>query len=207
MNLVLPQPVPAAIDGGTIVGLIFIVISFLGWIINLLNQKQQQQAGPARPRRRPMNESERQLRSELDAFLEEAGNRRGRPQAARRPRQPQPARREEPIELVFDPEPPPAEKRVEPAVGTLSQRHLESSVTSHVAEYMESHIGGDVDKRQIREDVRDIVREHLDDLPVEGATPAPTTGDVRQLLRNPAGVRQAILLNEILSPCKGSRRE
>jgi len=225
----IPDPVLAADIGG--LGCVaVIVMMFVGWIMNLINNNKNRPAQAARRQagRRPREGGER-LQSEIDNFLQEVGG--GRRQAeveaeefddleielvpeeeqVRRPRrrrqQSQPAKRKSrPAEQVKTP---------------LSERHLETTAAStdlggglreHQQEFLQDdHIseevvgglgrrtgGGAAQRKTARR--RDVNPEA-----VRGTAASMSSGIV-DMLRNPATVRQAIVISEILSPPKSRRR-
>ena len=75
-----------AIDPGAIVGLIVLVLSVLGWLVNLI--KGEDNAPKARPRQG--NAAGKDLRSEIQNFLDELSG----GQKPRRPNRPVPAEEE-----------------------------------------------------------------------------------------------------------------
>jgi len=113
-------------------------------------------------------------------------------------------------------------KRVRPS-SRISKREVSDSsqlgkgVRSHVSEHMEEGRISDHVATHLDHDVIEGVREHLGAFGGDDAARFATAGSQKQktsaaasqiidLLRDPAGVRQAILINEILSPPLGSRR-
>lgn len=86
--------------------------------------------------------------------------------------------------------------------------HVESFIGQHV----QSHIGKQISDA-VRNDISDQVRSHLgDDKNQQAAPTAATThgsaaaGDLLAALRSPQGVRQAILISEVLGKPKALRR-
>ena len=229
MWIQIPNPVLAADIGG--LGCVaVIVMMFVGWIMNLINNNKNRPAQAARrqARRRPQEGGER-LQSEIDNFLQEVGGGGDRRQVeaeefddleielvpedeqSRRPRrrrqQRQPAKRKsQPVVQVHTP---------------LSERHLESTARS-------TNLGGGLREHQ-QEFLQDdhISKEVVDDLgrrtgggaaqrktarrsdvkeEVVRGTAASMSGGIVEMLRNPSTVRQAIVISEILSPLKSRRR-
>jgi len=89
---------------------------------------------------------------------------------------------------------------------TPASRPTGAAVRDHVSAYMESRIGNSVQQH-----IDQHVQAHIGSN--QAATAAPSHEDpafqtgtsIRELLKNPAGVRQAILINEILARPRGLR--
>lgn len=92
---------------------------------------------------------------------------------------------------------------------TFDSDELGAQIRKHLAQYMDEHrIDEDVQK-DLRRAVDESVRQHLGAFsegeagvePARSAAGASTRpGQMIQFLRNPTGIRQAIVLNEVLSP-------
>jgi hypothetical protein len=226
-----------AADPGTIIGLIVGALTLLGWILNYANQKQVQQPPVRRPNRpvRPQRPADDRLQSEIDVFLEEVrgGRRKLADPHARPPAAEAPARAERAVEAL----PPrrPAEQRhlepkitrhLEPRVGQsrvgrrpgparAERTRLRPAEEAVPVERVEVPITPPPPNR-----VEEGVRSHLGlftggdaPAPIPAVEPAaaPPPGSlaqqVRALLQQPAGVRQAVLISEILArPQVGPRR-
>lgn len=222
MNPIIPV---LAIDPGAIVGLIVLVLSVLGWLVNLI--KGEDNAPKARPR--PGNATGKDLRSEIQDFLDELSG-------GRKPARPnRPAREEEVIILEED---EPVQKPVRPAkqqkqrkkekvaatptaaapssrpLSQVQQQHLQTSnlgsgVQQHLAAHMaagqvtaqaESFIGHRVEQAV----EKDIGTASL----AAGAVPGlskPKLHPALAFLARPGSIRDAIVLNEILQPPKSLR--
>jgi hypothetical protein len=218
--MLLPDVPPLlAADPGTIIGLIVGALTLLGWIMNYANQKQAQQPVQRPQRPRPQRPADDRLQSEIDIFLEEVrGGRRklGEEPARSAPAGPRPAQRTEraaarPVEQRhLEPKLAP---RVEPRVakrkrpGTPEDRsRVRPRVTEHIStDRIEAHAG------QLGRGIEAAVQSHLGLL--AAAQPAPAAPEaaaatpagqsaaqrIRTMLREPEGVRQAVLISEILS--------
>ena len=218
-----------AADPATIIGLIVGALTLLGWIMNYANQKQAQQPPVHRPPRpRPQRAGDDRLQSEIDVFLEEVrGGRRklgeepARPVEAPRPAQRPERRAPRPIEQRhLEPKVAP---RVEPTVAKRKRpaaaedrprirQRITEQISADRIEAHASHVGRGVDA---------AVQSHLGLFTATDA-PAPAPGSaaasaapaatslaqrVRAMLREPEGVRQAVLISEILArPRPGRRR-
>ena len=232
-----PLPDPILADGGW-VSVVFLVVMFLGWIMNLLS-KQKKLPLPVRGRRRqPLRRAgDDQLQSEIDNFLQEVGG--GRPRerveevaieivadedrSPRRKRRPQ----QRPQSLPSEQPPTPMKSTpVESKSGRLSERHMKSSIGSqrlgsglreHVADHMADDHIDDLVEQDLDHSVGSDWATHGERLgtgagDVEFAQPAGettlaqvTSQEIVNLLRNPATIRQAIIISEILSPPKSRR--
>ena len=212
----MPQPgyesLIAALDGSVIIYAIIVVIWILSWIVkaikgeNAAGQAGGQPRQPARPRNK-------RLSDEIDVFLKEVGG-------ARRPRRRRPPPPEEvPIEIVSDTERPPQRRRVKPGEA-ISRRQgpgsqdLGAEVRGHVKEHMAAGRVEQEVARDLGRGVQSSVARHLGTFragrSTESQRPAATSGtaaQIVQMLRDRDGVRQAVLLSEILSQPKGLRRK
>lgn len=195
-------PVLAA-GGGSIIFAIVLIISVISWIVNLVQgakPKQQQQNRP-RPRQ--------QGQSELERFLQDVVGEK-RPQEKKRPPAPKPRA---PGEKKNKPKPqqqrPAAtlkQRSSERPGAKLAQTHLVptalgESVRSHVASHLESKTMDSAVRRDVAGAVqRDIVDAIQRDIGVDGTRTLQqkVVHPLVLALRNPQGVRQAIILAEIL---------
>lgn len=231
-----------AVDLGEIVGLIVVVITILGSLINFLSNKNQPQAPrpqQRRPPQPPVNRGDK-ISNEIEVFLQEVTGRKPAPPVAERPAPPRPA----PAPQVQVPQPrrvvtqqpmptaTPERKSLPPVqpapsqhrpVTTLADRQapgtqdLGGSVRAHLNEYMETRI-----EKQVANDLRDTVaanvQSHLGQFtaskePKRATTSVAATIERRAehpivaLLRNPAGVRQAIIIKEVLARPSATSRQ
>lgn len=92
--------------------------------------------------------------------------------------------------------------------GTGVGSHVEEFINQHV----KSHIGNQIEA-SVKSDIRDQVKNHLGEKSSPDTTSASSTShgsaaaaDLLTALRSPGGVRQAILMSEILSKPKALRR-
>lgn len=221
----LPVTPLLAIDPGAIVGLIVLVLSVLGWLVNLI--KGEDNAPKARPR--PGNGAGKDLRSEIQDFLDELSG-------GRKPARPnRPAREEEVIILEED---QPVPKPVRPAkpqkqrkkdkvaatpaaaasgarpLSQVQQQHLQTSnLGSGVQQHLASHMAaGHVTAQAeafIGHRVEQAVQKDIStELLAVGAVPGLSTPKLHpalSFLARPGSIRDAIVLNEILQPPKSLR--
>lgn len=218
MNPLLPGLLLAD-DIGNWIGLVILVLSVLGWIVNAI--KGVDANGKPLPQRKPAKPN-RDLRSEIEVFLEEL-------------QQPKPLRPEPPRPA---PEPMVANRKADrprkdksrkgnqgrqtvapgkPAPKTLASSFPAMSspgqgVKEHVSAFNSSSaVTADV-QRTMADRVGASVQEHL-----SGGTVAPITDagsaaprglhPLVALLSKPEGMRQAVLINEILQRPRSLRQE
>ncbi|MEZ5940122.1 MAG: hypothetical protein R3C18_01940 [Planctomycetaceae bacterium] len=207
------------------IAFILVVVSIIGWVIKLTRQSEMNQRRHDRRRRG--------RRNEVDDFMDETGRGRSdrselvdaddievvsepRRRAPRRtPRSRDEVWREQSGRSQQQP-PKPAPRRPVPQPPkreSLADRHMTSSVGEHVREAMAPHLGsrvsGDLPHAIDAAVSRDLgtsvsgqrARRETTGRPL---TPADT---VRALLKSRKGVRQAIMINEVLSPPLGLRKK
>ncbi len=89
---------------------------------------------------------------------------------------------------------------------------LSQHVDSYIGDHVRSHMGRDVDNF-VKKDIDERVRSHLgsqSSKPVEMSasdTGSAAADDILSVLKTPAGVRHAILVNEILSRPRSLRKK
>lgn len=207
----LPLPV-LAIDIPEIFGIIFLVLSVLGWFVKAIKGQAGNAAPPPVRRQQPPNVR----RSEIETFLEEiSGGQVRKPPAratppnrpANKPRLENVAAAKKPTKSSKVPKPP-------KPVAALADQHL---AKSNVGEGLRSHVSVFIKQEErisaeVRQDLKNRMEgEVRSDLGSKALAPAPTVQRPQAhplvaLLRNPEGIRQAITLQEILQPPKALRR-
>lgn len=203
----------AAVDVGQIIGLVVLVISVLSWFVNVIKGNT--------PDGVPRAKQQVSDRSEIDEFLQQLQN--GKPiprQDQQRPvAKDEMANRKPPIEAKR-----PLEKRAKkpPAISRQSSgsQGLPRVADMHLPEsklgdsLRRSSFGNRVDA-VVQRDITDAVRQDIQvavqhDLGnrIMAAAPAAEKKPhpLVSILRNPDGVRQAILLNEVLQRPRSVRR-
>jgi hypothetical protein len=199
-------------DVGEYIGMAVLLLSFLGWIVNSIKGNQPE-GQPRAPRPKP----QRDLRAELEVFLEEL--QAGKPQPKPEPPKPQLER----------PRPTPAaapvakkkqrDKKPQPksALKTLVQPSVQPTavgggVREHVAAYMQpdrvgahaqSHIGQHRIDDAVSRDLAGGTVAAVEPVATIRATPHP----LLQALSSRDGVRQAVVLQEILQRPRALRRD
>ena len=234
-------------------GIVFFLIAFVGWVINLVNQNQEQNKPPRRrppnqPGQRPNQPGHRRkkdVQSEIDQFLGQSRRNSGKqsaidtddveviaPPPGRRPAPRRRRTREEVWEEQAGVTPPQKPKPARPKPATakskgrgLAARHLESQErrTSEPAKKPKRSQTGSRLTQQVERDlphaVDASVAAHLKPFTADSPTSTgqigitATTSNRKSkgsilgnLLQYKAGIRNAIILNEILSPPKSMRK-
>jgi len=227
-----------ALDISSLFAIGFVLISFIGWIMNLINA-QNPPPQPKQPARRPVPRDGK-VQNEIEVFLQEAMGRRApqqpqlggddieiiepAPQRRRPPQQRPPQRKplRRKSQTPATSRPPVKQQSLQPGE-RLSSRRLTSSsdrgqnVRSHADDHMQSRVGAQIEQdlphlvdqgvaRNLGEfladdnDTRRSVAPHIQSrAAVKGAT------GLIAALREPAGIRQAIMLQQILSKPRALR--
>lgn len=223
-------PFVLAFDFGGLVFLAFLAISFVSWIINQVNQAKPPQGRPRgqRPQRAPRPRNDR-VQQEIDQFLQEATGRRQKKEEVLSAdeieivERPRPTRRPPPQRRPPPRPAPGAEKpRVRPGQ-EISSRHLtgQEKFGQGVSQHLQTHMAQRVSNEaalHLPHNVDASVSAHLGEFTADDAT---TTGSMGQVsttsnrrtaasfllaaLRQPGGIRNAIVMQEILQPPKSLR--
>ena len=210
MPLPMPEPILAALNLGQIFGLIVFTITVISWFVNLVQGNQAN--GAPRPRNRPKDP----VQSELEKFLQEvvggkrpAEQNRSAPSAVPQQKSSRSTNEKKGAKSKSQQQRPAksgsgAQRQGERVVqSTMPTTNFDDGVRSH-------HLQTTVEPGRIGAAVqRDIDGAVLQDL---GSDRSRETGQRADnphplivALRNPAGVRQAILLNEVLGKPKALR--
>jgi hypothetical protein len=227
-----------ALDIGSLFAVAFLLISFVGWIMNLIsaqNPPPQPNRQPQRPRQR-----DRKVQTEIETFLQEAMGRRAPPQKKESSEgieiiEPRPTRRPPPAvpaggggvtaapAAVRESHAPPTAPLVRPGAGIMGRESvvaadMGSNLRSHLQDHMGPRIGEQVDVH-LPHTVTASMTSHLGEFRADRQasppamvllTPSKTAqGDAPLVaeLRTPAGMRKAIVLQEILSKPRALRRQ
>ncbi|MCA8993208.1 MAG: hypothetical protein KDA88_14560 [Planctomycetaceae bacterium] len=199
---------------------VLVFVSIIGWIIKLTRQSEMNQRRHDRERRRGrrgnevddfMDESNRGRSSRSD-FIEDddivvvSQPKRRPPRRSPRSRdevwREQSGRSEQPTQQPAPRKPVTAPPKRE----SLADRHIESSVGAHVRDAMSPHLSQHV-AQDLPHFVDNAVKKDLGVSTSGARARRETTGrpmtaadTVRALLKSRKGVRQAILISEVLSP-------
>jgi hypothetical protein len=202
-----------AVGGGELVPLIMFAVFAISWVLKLITSNKQPAEAPVRRPGRPVRPREGRVEDEIDVFIQEVDQQRQ--QSPQRPKQPgKPPAKATTARRRSEPPPPapPAPRRrvgeemdrkplVDPKLGggvraaaagiVAAERQLDRGVEQHlndrIEQSVEQHLGTFSGNRVVKAE----------------NTPASR---LRLMLRNKSA-RQAILLNEILSPPRALRRE
>jgi hypothetical protein len=222
-----------AMDVDDAIGLIFVLIAFISWVVNAISGKSVKRPPAAARPRPPVRPNPDPLHQEINIFIQDllpdkpaaspprgkTGKNQGRPAADNSPRRSKP-RRTAPAGAPAKPAAPrvspPATRSMRPG-GQVANRPLPGSGTLGAG--IRTQIESDAREHRIQQQVgRDLsdrinagVAEHLGTFTASSAAesanrPVSTTvQSVATLLRTPATVRQAILIQTILSAPPGLR--
>ncbi len=201
----------AALGESVILGIVLIV-SFISWIVNLVQ-------GANKPKGKPGNRPRpNQGQSELERFLKEVVGGKPEPEPAKkRPSQPpKPARpvvEKKSKPQTQRPATPPRPAAADRPGARLAQTHLAATtmgdgVRNHVSSHLEPHnvdanVKRDV-QSAVQRDIDDAVRRDIGSDRTTSASQRPIHPLI-QVLRNPEGVRQAVMMAEILNRPKSIR--
>ena len=207
----LPMPEPIlAIGISQIIGLVIFTVSVLSWFVNLVQGDKPK--GAPRPKNRPRDP----VQSELEKFLQEVVGGKGQPEK-KRPTPPPVPQQKQPRAANEKKGGKSKSQQQRPAkTETASQRPGERAAASHLqmsalGQGVRSHLHDHMEPNRIgaavQQDIDAAVRKDLG--PTAASDAIVRAGNIHPLakaLRDPQGVRQAILLNEILSRPKSLRR-
>jgi hypothetical protein len=205
-------PLPLLADVSEWIGLAVLVLSFLGWIVNAIKGNQPDGAPkPARPK------PQRDLRAELEVFLEELQS--GKPEKADVARPPAERSKPSPVmaPAVKKKSRPDKKPQSKPAPKTLVQPTVKplavgGGVREHVAAYMTpdrvgAHAQQHIGQHRIDEAVtRDLAGGTVAAVEPVAGSPRNLPHPLLQVLSSREGVRQAVLLQEILQKPRALRR-
>ena len=215
--ILMPEPI-LAIAIGQVIALIIFTLSVLGWFVNLVQGNQQN--GAPRPKNRP-----RELgQNELEKFLQEVVGGKAQPEkkppaSPPLPQQKQPSQQQQKQPRSGNDNKrggknKPQQQRVaREAVASqrpgdrVAQSHLQ---TSTLGGGVRSHLLSSIEPNRISEVVQHdigfaVQRDIGSDATSDAIHRAGNIHPVAQALRDPKGLRQAIMLNEILSRPKALR--
>ena len=194
-------PLPVFADASAVVGLLVLIFTVVGWLVNLANSQNNPPAAPPNRPRPPRPKGER-VQNEIDIFLREV---RGEtvPQE----------------DVILESVPPqPVQQRTRQAPPPLPQEMPRSARTplGSVTPQVESHVGGlashhlasSVGKPAEPMQFADprTAGEMVALQSLGGQTPKQA-GPIINLFRSQNSIRQAILVSEILAKPKALREE
>lgn len=221
MPNILPLAPIFAADADAIIAAIVALITIVGWIANLVSNKNQKGPPVANRPRPPVRPRDDRLQQEINIFIEEAGPKRPKP-AERRPVVPA----SRPVSGGVRPQaqgkgkPPAASQSQKPArrprpgdeIATRQapvSESLGAGVKQHVSQHMSDRVAQEVQQRltprveeKVEQDLGPSVSAGLSARTPASSPPAQPDRARRfaEMLRNPATLQQAIVVNLILSP-------
>ena len=199
--------------GQFIIFIVFVVIS----VIRAISKAANEQGAAQRQRdiRNANPDRKRKVQSEIEAFLNEVtGDNEADSAQQRREALERRKRREQAKRKQFEKE----ERRRRQAAAAKkaeekTRRPFGSGISDHVDQYINKHVEEYVDNdvnEYVEATIVDSVEEHLGDRPdtspVSQVSRTEAAEAVVKLLKDPKGVRNAILVNEILSRPAALRR-
>jgi hypothetical protein len=201
-------PVLAAAD--SVWAAVVILITIIGWIANLVSNKNQKGPPVATRPRPPARPRDDRLQQEINIFIEEVGGKKSRPAPGRpaapaarqtaggksRPAVPSgrpPARRPRPGEEIATRQAPITE-----TLGTGVKRHVSQQMADRVAKEVQQRLAPRVEEK-VAQDLGTPLNTGAAPSAVT-VLPAARAERFAELLRNRSGMQQAIVMNLILSP-------
>jgi hypothetical protein len=193
-------PLPLLADAGAVVGLLVLIFTVVGWLVNLANSQNNPPAPPPNRPRPPRPKGDR-VQSEIDIFLKEV---RGEtvPQE----------------DVVLESVPP--EPRSRPALAPISEEPARSTsrgrlgsalpqLSPHVGETLANHhlasTVGETQPSRERHDPR--TAGEMVALQSLGTQTSRQAAPIINLFRTKKSVQQAILVSEVLAKPKSMREE
>ena len=201
-----------AINVSEIIGACVLVISVLSWFVNVI----QGNTPDGKPRAQPQKQKPPSGRSEIEVLLQQLAGENPKPEPRTKSKPPKspvvPPRgrtKSKPTESRQGSSRTPTNPRPLPRV---SETHLESSNvgkdvrTHHIGNRVDASVERDI-SGAVQKDIQDAVQHDLGNRIAAAAPPREKAEHpLVKVLRDPNGVRQAILLNEVLQRPKGLRR-
>ena len=195
---------------------LFVLISVIVGMINSVKQAAAKNVAP--PQRPPMTPAQESMGRFLEGLPPEdrqqatAQRPQNQPnQGSRQQQRPKQSQKKNPQK-----QPAASQQQQQQSKKGQKPRNVGSGVAEHVDSYIgdhvRSHMGRDVDNF-VKKDIAERVRSHLgsqSSKPVEMSasdTGSAAADDILSVLKTPAGVRHAILVNEILSRPRSLRKK
>jgi len=209
--------------GGEIVGVIIGVITVVSWIFNIISQHNQQQqqrqaANAQRARTAQGNAGASNTRREVEDFVARQRIEKKRKRSQERSESPRPQGKSPAGRPVAPPPLPGGDDSVRrPVGGSIASRHVHTSdlgagVRQSVREHLVDHALSQTVSRDMQPQVSSSVQSHLGSFTAERQSPhgsapadsspagsATSAQSVVRLFRNPATLRQSMMVNLILS--------
>lgn len=218
--------VPILADHDAIIAVVVALITVVGWIANLISNKNQKAPPAANRPRPPARPRDERLQQEINIFMQDSGKPGSRTTTAARPAAAKPRQvasgpqaKSRPVVAAPVKKPP---RRPRPGEEIANRQapvtdKLGSGVKQHLSQHMTERVEHDAQQR-LGSRVAETVEQDLGPATTSGSRsnrpmPAPPPAALpglaagyADLLRNPATLRQAIILNLILAPPVALRR-
>jgi hypothetical protein len=202
MPVLIPPPLFA--DAGAVVGLLVLIFTVVGWLVNLANSQNNPAAPPPQNRPRPPRPKADRVQNEIDVFLQEVrGQNVPKEDVVLEALPPErPGGRPRPVAPA-----PPPQPETAPPTGRNRLATVASSVESHVGETLASHhLATNVgDKPPVAHLPTAQTGGEMVALQPLGRPAAGARLPVISLFKERQTIRQAVLVNEILSKPKALR--
>lgn len=196
----------ADVDVRQIIGIIVLVISVLSWFVNVI-QGNTPDGNPRQKKPKPQSDS-----SEIERLLKELTKDKNKPRQEQE-RKPQPQRPPKPPEERSRQKPNPQKQRQDAQAEKAAKRAARVVETnlprSDLGAAVRTHHLSNRVEASVEKDIASAVQADLGSIAPATGSIVPSERRVHPLvkvLRDPGGVRQAILLNEILQRPKSMRR-
>lgn len=200
-----PEPQVLTAGIGDVVPILFIAIALITGFLNFLKEKKN--AAEVQDMRRRKRERNPDQDDELAQFLDEVATsetkpKPRRPQGRKRPTQrarsqERQRRRQQTTETEQQPQ------RRSGNSTSVASRHLE---TEELSQVRDRHVQSSVESRHLESNVASQHLFESDETPSEASKAKSSRHPIAQLLARPGGIRDAILLNELLQPPVSRRK-
>lgn len=195
MPIANPQFVPLFANIEGIITVVIVLVSIIGWLVNLINENAKKNQAGRPPNPAPGGgggaaANDDRFQQEIDDFLKQVG---GQPQGRRHDNRPAPAPAQvETVDIEVVPERElwerEREERRQRELSSLADRHVETHIGNSIQEKVEQDI--DV--------VADLGESKATAPPPRRVIPKMDPGAIVSMLRDRDGVRKAIIVNEVL---------
>lgn len=198
-----PEPQMMTAGIGDVVPILFIVIALISGFLNFM--KERKNADEVQDMRRRKRESKNERDDELAQFLDEVATTDNTPKQRQRRKRPtqrdrsqeRQKRREQSMQSGERPHRSPARS------SSVASRRLDTEEFSQVRD---RHVESSVENRHLQSQVSE---QHLYETDEVGAAEPPKSQrhPIVVLLNRPGGIRDAIMMNEVLQPPLSRRRK
>jgi len=221
---ILPEFQPVLADGDAVAFAVIALITIVGWIVRLVNAEKSKAPPVGSRPRPPARPRDTRVAQEINIFVEDNTKTRNKPaRPGSPPARPQPVSKQAGRRQQPQPAPAPgAAKRKGRPGEELSKRpapvaeNLGGGVSQHLRQHMTERVSKEAEQRLVPR-VEEKVTADLGSPIALGVQPQgggaagrpaakSTAAKFAELLRTPAGMQQAVVMNLILSPPPGRTR-